>query len=783
MKPLSRILIAAAALAAGTGCTITSTKAGPTYWGDTREEARLTAIAARPSDQGTREAVNQWRQHPDWTRAQDALYAALPAYAGPLEEKFGDLAPDQQRAVLAYAGGIHGDEASALVLRLSSAGGMIDEGIAALAGKQDAAAVQGLLDLARTGPDATRVAAVKALEPPDTTLARDGLIALAAADNPGAIRHAAVEVLAPYAQPEVRAAMFALVAGEDSDVTASILDLFDAPHADAEVTAGLTATSAVHNGPAAARFLDRMPALPTPVLERFHALADPAAAVDPAAHGTRYEAAAALVKRADLSGAPALVQLLDDDAFRAPSETLLDGLIIASLSPLRTYAPALVAPNGKAEAARLLARFGGPVDEALITTLAAPNERDALVAGLAQAPYGLFPDGTVRYTAAQSDLAGPTPRKLEEVIAEGRDARGQTGDPVLAYIGAARAYLAGARSRPDLAALAAAAEAAKGSFGLAFDNHLSTGSTGLSSTIGAQVAATTSSRSGAPVLASRGSTLIPAASLSGSLSCAAGDHVERDPLTPSTYYYTVTVVNPNKEVLRQRAEAVPYSQRTKTECSMVCYCYVQNEGSTTYNLSCDASTPSVGSCNCNQTTTTSADPYYSQLVADYNAEPDTIDEQLSVSQSRTRVTQVHAESCNGPLTVAIGTMTHKGTLAYAGEKRDWVVHSEAQPLNPDGTRLAAVAGDGEPGQSDNRAANLESAVNGALADFAPTTAQIRAMYAGSVKPAVAKGDARAARDTLVWSDPALIGTDAASLQHFQATFIADGDGAFPNAWR
>lgn len=780
---VNRLVLLGAGLVLGTSCMMTTTSAGPTYWGETREQARLQAISERPSDHGTDEAVQEWARHPDWTVAQSAVFAAIPDFAAPIEKRFADLSVDQQRALLAYAGGVPGDASSALVLRLSTAGGMIDEGIAALAGKQDAAAVQGLLDLAQSGTGATRIAAIRALEPPDTALARDGLIALGAPGNPSDVRHAAVEVLAPYALPEVRSAMFALVAGEDTDVSASVLDLFDAPRSDADVTAGLAATAGPANGPAAVRFLNRQATPPASVFERFRALADAAAVVDAAHRGARFEAATALVDRGDLAGAPALVQLLDDDTFRARCEATLDGLTLASLPPLRAHGPALTTAAGMAEAARLLARFGGPVDEPAITALATPVDKAALVASLARAPYGLFPEGKVRYTPALQGFDGPVERTLEDVITEGRTARATVSDPVLAYFGAARAYLAGARSRPDAQALAAAATAARGSFGFVVDNRLDAGGSYLSADIGARVADVAHTRSGAPSLPQRGSKLIPAADLSGKLACTSKDHVEHDPLASMTYYYTVIVTNPNKATLKSYMDNYPYDKRTVTDCTKTCYCYVAGQGSTTYTWSCDSTATGTGSCNCNTTSTTSTSPGYAQAIADYNAEPEFLEQQLSVPKYRTRITQVHNEGCDGPIALAVGALTHKGELHYAGEKRDWIVRSEAKPTHPEGGELPMFVSEDEPGHTDNRASNLEAAVNSALYGFAPTEAQIRAMYAAAVKPAVAKADSRAARDTLVWSDPSLIGADAPSLDHFREVLLSDGATSFPTAWR
>lgn len=782
IRPALLALAGALALAA---CTVQTTPAGPTYLGETRERARLSAIAKDPTDAGTQEAVRQWAAHPDWEVAKYAVFAAIPSAAGPLEQRFSKLSADQQREILAHTSTLDGPEVSALVLRLSAQGGLVDEGIAALAGKQDAAAVQGLLGLASAGEESVRLQAVRALEPPDTAMAREGLLKLATlATEPGAVREAAMDVLAPYDTPEVRGGLMQMIQTEDSAFSAFALDRFDTARSVSELTIALKSTERASTTAAAVRLLNRAETLPEPVLQRFLALVDPSTfATDTVLRAGRFEAGKALVLRDDARGGPALVQLLDDDGQRAPAAEVLDNWLIDALPALRQRAPELTTGPGKAEAARLLVRTGGLDDEPLVAAMADPAEKAALLAVLPHAPYALFPSGKVSYVAAIDGLGAPTERDLHHVIQEGRKQRLKTDDPVLAYLGAARAYLAGARSKADQAALEKAAKAANDAFALWLRSSLKTG-TWHTGEINTLTASRVSDRLRMPVRTDSAPTAsYPGLALGGEVACTVKETSEVESLPSYNYNYTVLVPNPQKLALEQQVNSFPYDKRTITDCNKKCYCYVSGEGSREWNFSCESSSTGVGSCNCVEERKTYPNPQYESLVNAYNNEPALMEQNASVPLQRTKLIDVTTEACKGPMKVALGEAAHTGQISYQGVRRKWIVEGVAYPVHPDGTRLPEHRERGEPGETDNRKPNLESAVASALGTYSPSVDQVRAAYASAVKGAVAQGDVRAARDALVWSQPKLVATDAAGLAPFRSVWLSDAPGSFPAAWK
>jgi len=777
-------LLGSLGFASLTACVYSVTPAGPTYLGDGRELARLHAISLDPTDHGTTEAVNMWSRHPDWDAARLAVFAAIPTHTGPLEERFHKLAVEQQRTILAHTATLTGPEVSALVMRLSAAGGLVEEGIAALAGKQDEQAVSGLLSLARSGPEPIRVLAIAALEPPATALASDGLLSLALpVSEPQAVRNAALDVLAPYDKPQVRAQVLGLARDEDSAVAAFAWDRFDLPQGATEVDAALTATTHATAAAAAVRFLNRAEVLPASVTERLVAMASPTAAPsDPGDLAARYEAARALVGRGDDRGGPALVLLLSDDEQRAPSAAVLDGWILEAVPALRQYADAITAPAGRAEAARLLARFGGPEDQALVAKLAPEGERAELLATLPNAPWGLFPSGSVTYAPADGATSGVVTQTLLEAVASGRALR-SNADPTLAYVGAARAFLAGGRSTSDREALASAASAARSSFGLWMTSSLPA-STWHGERIADISATTLGDRMGIQVRrAAPPAAALPTMTLGGDVRCQAANRTEQQPLMDTAYYYTVTVANPRKDELARQVQSVPYDKRVDTSCERTCHCYVTGEGSRDWTFSCSSGSSGVGSCNCVDTTTTSPNPYYEQLVAAYNAEPETMDQQLSTPMSRVKVTQVTEESCDGSLAVALGANAQAQRLSYAAERRTWIVQSRANPRMPDGSPLEPVYQEGDAGEQDNRDERLIASTKAALGAWSPSVDDVRAMYGGGVSKALKSKDLVAARDALLWSEPALISTDAAGLSRFRQVWMSDAPTAFPAAWR
>ena len=147
------------------------------------------------------------------------------------------------------------------------------------------------------------------------------------------------------------------------------------------------------------------------------------------------------------------------------------------------------------------------------------------------------------------------------------------------------------------------------------------------------------------------------------------------------------------------------------------------------------------------------------------------------------VTRHYTERCEGPLTFAVGAATHTTRVAFTGRKSDSVIERSAQPVGAHNEVMAAWA-DTQPGATyDDLKTAFDAAVAAALGAYRPKEPEVRRMYGDHVRTALGAGDLRAARESLVWSEPALVGTDVASLQRFRAVFLSTDQGAFPGAWK
>ena len=770
------------------GCTVSLQPSGPTYIGADYSRERLSRIADDPSEAGAREAVRRWIAHPEWQEAREAVLASVPSHAEPVEQAFARLDAEQQKALIAHLGTVKSGAASAMLVRLSAREGSLGDAIIALAGREDNDAIDGLLAFARQADleSGNRVAAVRALVPATSWRAQSGLLeTLTAPDVPEPLRLEIVTVLAPYTFDATRAAMVKLVESEDTAVSARVLEQFDAPRNDAERSTFLGATARTMSSAAAVVALDRAQTLPDDVRARFLTMVEPGAVPsDAGLRAGRVAAAAAFTGRGDAAGGPALLDALDDGALRARAADALDHWIIEGLPTLRELGPKRGTSEGRAEVARLLARYGGPSDADAIGALAAPAEREALLDALRSAPYTLFPSGTVRYAPAATDTT-VVAQSLAEAIGAGRALRKKADDANLAYIGAARAYLAGARSAADREALEAAAIAARATFAVWVRDDFGTTDWRVTEVVQAVGRYYADAFPGTPLTMgppSRAS--LPAVSVGGSIACTGQQRTEREALPNDVYVYTLRIENPERIALQRVADTWPYDQRAVTSCTNTCACNVPGQGLTTMTLDCGVgSVPDIGQewCNCTPEIKTTDTPGYAAAKAAAAEAPRYIDQPFSVPMQRVRVTEVQPQQCSGALRLAIGADVHTAALSFGGEKRDWKIEGTATPLDEHGSPMSVVQKVLDTDVTDDRAERRAAALSVALTGYRPTVDQLRRMYGAAVGGAVAAGDLRAARDALLWAEPGSISTTAPDLQAFRERWFSEGARAFPTA--
>jgi hypothetical protein len=130
----------------------------------------------------------------------------------------------------------------------------------------------------------------------------------------------------------------------------------------------------------------------------------------------------------------------------------------------------------------------------------------------------------------------------------------------------------------------------------------------------------------------------------------------------------------------------------------------------------------------------------------------------------------------------VGAATQSSRVNLAGRSSVSFVERSAQPVGAKGERLPPWSDMQGGATYDDLKPAFEAAIVAALGSFRPGEAEVRRMYADHVRVALQAGDLRAARQSLIWSQPALVGTDVASLQAFRRVFLADGAESFPRAW-
>ncbi len=785
----SALLLPATVLLAG--CMLSYTSAGPTYSGDARREARLMLIADAPSLAGAEEAMEAWVDDPLDSLARTAVVKTAVAFSGPLEARFGEVSEEGRRQFFRVARTeLIGDDASALIGRVSRSSGMIDQGIAALAGRQDASAVQSLLEMARgTAALTSRVDAVTALRPASTVLARNGLVAIATDPKmPDEVRDEAVNVLAPFSTPEVRRPLLDLAGRQDDEVSALIFDLMQTALDDAEGSLLLAATRKDIVADAAVRALDRTytgKRLAPQVEARFLEMSDVSANAGnvwkTGEEDGRYEAAAALSRRDDARAYPALVRFLDKERYRRGASETLSNARIAMLDTLTRDAGRLTTARGRLAAAELVATFGGPQNAGLVRTLAPEAEAEALVARLPTAPWGLFPEGKVAFVPGITDTT-TTELSILDAMRAGDALARSGGDPVTNYIGAARAYLVGSRSQAGVELLRSSGSAARDAFGLAVLSKVTLkGDTALGGRMVDALTGRIGSESGVKVIP-RIEPAGAALTVTGALACKVDDTVKRERLPDARYEYTVQVHNAVKDELLRLVNTFPERLKVVEECTNEC----------TYNPSTTAQYKSMMPCDyvpsgvdavCRRSVRQFTNPEYSDLVERYNREPATVPYVTSVPMKQIAVTKTYAERCEGPLTLAVGAATHVAQVAYGGRSSSTVIEQSAQPVDTNGAAMPAW-NDTQTGESyDDLKANFDAAVVAALDSYRPREPEVRRMYEDHVRVAVKAGDLRAARQALLGSQPGLIGADVAGLQRFREVFFSTGPGTFPAAWQ
>ncbi len=764
-----RLLTLTLLVASLSGCAWTSVKSGQYRFGMNLANARLVLIAQTPSDAGTAEAMGVWARHPDNERAQAAVFAALADHLDVVERDFGKLESSSQSAVLDRLGTTTGEQASGFALRvLPVVGPTVQEAaVRSLAGRQDATALDGLAELARSSdrPE-LRILAVGALHPAISETAITTLTGLVAAtDETEELRLAALHALRPHDHPDARAPLAAFAGQTDDPVAAATFDALRLGRGDDELDAGLAATSGTVTGPAATRFLGASTPWASRVQERLHQLATDARSE------VRWESAVALVVNDDDAGGPPMVAFLDDPDRQGTARDHLDRWELGATPHLRARAGDLTTPAGRSHLVELLADVGGPDDRALLTKLGADAPA---IERLSTAPYGLFADGT----AVWGDPATLSTRRapLQAAVSELRDQAAAEGlAPGPRYVALARAWAFGGRSDASRSAATAAAQAARDGWILPIVLDAQTSGDFAGVVLREEAASALGRGVRAPLQLAPEQAHLPSLAVTGSLSCESntGEDVSTFESSESIPYQ---MPNPAKQQCLDWLATVP---QYDTQCRVHCN---RTTGGDPYDfITSTCSGAGRSGYTCTYTTEQITSSAYERAAAQCDDIPDTYTEYAKRTVRSDNHTLTTRTTCSGELTATLATHSATAPVSFEGDRVEtWTIRSAPGGELPNGEYVESIEERLNDAVQDSRRERFADRVASALSALSVGEAQVRSLYADAVGPALAARDGDAAIHALLVADPFRL--DPTS-EAFRATFVGDGEASFPTAWR